>query len=459
MLPAKTMTADVAQGPRARRLQAAESASRLLAEAGIDQTRQVDVFGLCEQVGLWLAFRPLDGLLGSYLPEGSGGVLITTQRPVSIQRYTAAHELGHWRLLHGLGPSFDTEEQVLGDTPDESEQLAQVFAASLLMPPPLVFGTLARLGGAGRDLSPADAYMVAREAGVSYEAAVRQLANLDAISDVKADELLRIRPLKIKTTIGRGRRPLVGTADVWPVDEKWHGYQLTVHADDELVISLPENRSTGYRWFFEGLAPSRNPTPEPPTVQTAEPSDRLAAFGDSEGLVGLVDRIGGTHGPERTRAPRAAIDIARAAGSARPKPAVELSGAMTLVGDRYMTARAPEMSGRDARRKRLSRLGNAASGTEAEPRIGGTGRRILNVRLHRPGPAALRLKHQSAFGSCHDEIDGFALDVDVKPRRRGMSIDQLLTARDSEWAEPIRERQRTYAGLDPQPHTSSRETR
>ena len=175
---------------RARRLEAAESASRLLAEAGVDQTRQVDVFGLCEQVGLWLAFLPLDALLGSYLPDGAGGALITTQRPITVQRYTAAHELGHWRLHHSRGPVFDTEEQVLGDTPDENEQLAQVFAASLLMPPPLVFGTLRRLSATG-DVSTSDAYTVARESGVSYEAAVRQLQNLEVIDSRRANALLR----------------------------------------------------------------------------------------------------------------------------------------------------------------------------------------------------------------------------------------------------------------------------
>ena len=35
-----------------RSLQAAEAASRLLTEAGVDQTRRIDVFGLCEQLGL-----------------------------------------------------------------------------------------------------------------------------------------------------------------------------------------------------------------------------------------------------------------------------------------------------------------------------------------------------------------------------------------------------------------------
>ena len=86
---------------------------------------------------------------------------------------------------------------------DESEQLAQIFAAALLMPPPLIYGVLERLNTAN-GVSPQHAYTVAREAGVSYEAAVRQLANLGVISRFESYELLKVRPLKIKTGIGWG---------------------------------------------------------------------------------------------------------------------------------------------------------------------------------------------------------------------------------------------------------------
>lgn len=58
-----------------------------------------------------------------------GGVLVTTQRQIPLQRYTAAHEIGHWRLDHGHGLALDGEEHVLGDTPVEREQLAQVLAS------------------------------------------------------------------------------------------------------------------------------------------------------------------------------------------------------------------------------------------------------------------------------------------------------------------------------------------
>lgn len=446
-------------GPKERRLQAAESANRLLMEAGIDQSRRVDVFGLCEQLGLWLAFLPLDNLLGSYLPEGSGGALITTQRPVSIQRYTAAHELGHWRLHHDRGPILDNDEQVLGHTQDESEQLAQIFAAALLMPPPLVYGTLERLG-VEDDVSPVHAYTVAREAGVSYEAAVRQLANLNVISGFEAGELLRTRPITVKTEIGRGQRPAVGTADVWPVDEQWHGQRLRVHADDEVVVALPENRSTGYRWFFAGHEPCRELAPEPSMLQPAGAPGQLDL---SEDAASFAARMRQGRGSKSARVPRAAVDLAREAGSETSYEAVEIDGGSILVGDRYVTSRVPEASSRGARRARLARLADTVSSAapwnleamEAAS-VGGTGRRILTVRFHRPGPAQLRLRHRSAYAAVDDEIGRYALDVDVAPRRRGLSIEQLLTAQDSEWANHVREREGAYASSDREPDSSPR---
>ena len=145
----------VYQGPGwQRRIAAAESANRLLDETGVDQTRQIDVFGLCEDLGLWLVFLPLDNLLGAYVPEGVGGIMITTARPVSVQRFTAAHELGHWRMDHGHGLALDGAEHILGRSPLEAEQLAQFFAANLLMPPPLVYGVLERSAIDGGPVRP-----------------------------------------------------------------------------------------------------------------------------------------------------------------------------------------------------------------------------------------------------------------------------------------------------------------
>ena len=70
----------------------------------------VDVFDAILRLDVALLLRPLDGLLGAYLREPAPGVLVTTQRPLSVQRFTAAHELGHVRLDHR--PSLDDENML-----------------------------------------------------------------------------------------------------------------------------------------------------------------------------------------------------------------------------------------------------------------------------------------------------------------------------------------------------------
>lgn len=293
-----------------RSLQAAESAGRLLAELNVDASRQVDVFSMCEDLGLWLTFLPMDGLLGAFVPEGAGGVFITDRRPITVQRYTAAHELGHWRLEHGHGLALDGEEHVFGANASERERLAQVFAASLLMPPPLILSLLVRIGVGDHDpVGPKEAYFVAREVGVSYEAAVRQLHNLQVITAADATALLDVRPLAVKSELAGGRRPVDGYADVWPVDEAWNNHLVTLRADDEVVISLPENRSTGYRWMFDDEVTEVVPAPEPPPFISSAPYTRSIAGG-------VGDFLRAARSTEPGPAPSAALDRARQVSAA-----------------------------------------------------------------------------------------------------------------------------------------------
>ena len=411
-----------------RRLKAASSASRLLVEAGVDQTRQVDVFGLVESLGLWLAFFPLDGLLGAYLPEGKGGVLITTERPVPIQRYTAAHELGHWRLDSGHGVALDTESDVLGPTDIERETLAQVFAGALLMPPPLVHSILSRRNATS--LGPLDVYTVARESGVSYEAAARQLYHLDRITEHQLRELLKVQPLKVKRAMGAGRRPVVGVADVWPVDMAWRDQQLSVRTDDEIIISLPEDRSTGYRWSIATTdpLPGRAATlPPPPFADTELPGWAELAMADPTTT-------------QRRKPPTQAVDRARQPTTTkRPAPLPIAGGRATLVGDAYVADGTSQvMSDSAIRSRRLARLG-ASKALEAVQDVhdekfvvGAVGRRVFGIRLEEPGETELRLVLRNEYGDV-DSVDEYRITAVVEARRGGFNIDQLSDGDDG-WA-------------------------
>jgi len=442
--------------PWQRSLQAAESAGRLLDELGLDATRQVDVFSMCEDLGLWLTFMPLDGLLGAFVPEGSGGVLITDRRPITVQRYTAAHELGHWRLEHGHGLALDGEEHVFGTTPHERERLAQIFAANLLMPPPLVLSLLARIGvGDDVPVGPRDAYFVAREAGVSYEAAVRQLANLQVITAADATLLLppNVRPLMVKSELAGGRRPVYGYADVWPVDEAWNDQVLSLRTDDEVVLSLPENRSSGYRWMFDNEVTEVVPFPEPPPF-----ADQPSSTTETDTAQRFV---ASARTARRGRAPSAAIDRVRhlpADDAASSVPERTLPGGAAVVGDSYLAGRhgTPQRP-RDTRRARLAVATGDNDAVSApvqsdqpgagvpEPRSGpeeliaATGRRLLGVRFVEAGPKTLHLQHRSPYSDA-PAVEEYVLHALVEPRREGFSIDQLVEDREEPWVGPVRDR-------------------
>jgi hypothetical protein len=421
-----------------RRIQAAESANRLLDEVSVDQSEQIDVFGMCEDLGLWLAFLPMDNLLGAFVAEGVGGVLVTTQRPISLQRYTAAHEIGHWRLDHGHGLALDGEEQILGATLVEREQLAQLFAGNLLMPPPLVFGVLERLGVGGQSLAPEHAYALAREAGVSYEAAVRQLTNLEVITPAHAAALRRRRPLQVKADLALGRRPISGYADVWPVNEDWNDQLLTLRVEDEVVISLPENRSTGYRWMLPDEHQVAAASPPPPLVQ---PDPKIV---DPKAIVALrarLEKAGATSRVART--PGALLDRLRAV---TPTPAREPHVAdAEVVGDEYVPARAPWLPPRQARRHRIDQASapndstSSPSSDREAPVVAATGRRVLSVRFARPGPVMFRLRYQSPYND-HAPVEEYVVRTLVEPRRVGFSVDQLATDADESWTTQVRER-------------------
>ena len=68
---------------------------------------RIDVFDTIVRSGVPLLFKPLDGLLGVFINDPIPGVMVTTKRGLSIQRFTGAHELGHCTFGHH--PSLDDE--------------------------------------------------------------------------------------------------------------------------------------------------------------------------------------------------------------------------------------------------------------------------------------------------------------------------------------------------------------
>ena len=245
--------------PREAILSGANEANRLHAElsseASITNRRgPVDVFGALLKSEAMLIFRPLEGLLGACFSEPSRGVIISTHRPLSVQRFTGAHELGHVVMHHPL--STDGEEILKGQSAQKSimEVQANAFASAFLIPYWLLV-LHARTQGWDRE-SVKDStivYQLSLRIGASYEATAIALKTHDLIDAGTLAQLRAVQPKTIKQKLLPGYEPENWYRDVWALTEKDENAVVEGQPGDLFLFCLNEKSGSGYLWDIETL--------------------------------------------------------------------------------------------------------------------------------------------------------------------------------------------------------------
>jgi len=255
------------QAVRTARLRGAKEAHRilLLAEAR-DRLKanndHIDVFSILAELDVVVLFRPLQGLLGAFIRGGDApGVLISTKRPLSVQRFTAAHELGHAVMNHR--PSLDSEEVLrraeageVTRTPSGfaswlQEVEAESFAGELLMPRWLILHHAKRQNWGLLDLSsPAVIYQLSLRCGTSYQATVNALQRNRLISATAAQKAGRVAPQKIKAAIRTNPEWANGWANTWRLSSFDSGVPIAVEVGDLIAVTLQHRAGAGYLWEF-----------------------------------------------------------------------------------------------------------------------------------------------------------------------------------------------------------------
>ena len=222
----------------------------------------IDVFNASVALGLPLLLRPLKALLGAYLPHPIPGVLVTTERPLSIQRFTAAHEVGHFCLQHL--PSLD-DETILRRMampnapggPNMQETEADAFAVGFLMPRWLVEWHCQRQGWLARDLAaPLNVYQLSLRLGASYEATTWTLQRFNLIAADIGQTLRRMQPRTIKAALLQDHRPSDYRGDVWLLTERDGETRIDGSRNDHFVLRLNEHSGGGYLWNIDQLKAS-----------------------------------------------------------------------------------------------------------------------------------------------------------------------------------------------------------
>ncbi|HEX4033590.1 MAG TPA: ImmA/IrrE family metallo-endopeptidase [Solirubrobacteraceae bacterium] len=210
-------------------------------ELELDSFERIDIFEALVQDGLKVVFRPLHGVAAFYEPPrqtASAGVLINSQHPLALQRYSAAHEYGHHVFNHGRQIERDSELGVKRGTMTQEERLAEAFAAWFLMPPEAARAALARLG-IERPATPRDAYALGLRLGVSYKAVCTHLPSLKLASASAARAWAELALKAIKQELTGTPPPGGWQNDVWRLTGADGEAPLTARCGDRLLLNLP----------------------------------------------------------------------------------------------------------------------------------------------------------------------------------------------------------------------------
>jgi Zn-dependent peptidase ImmA (M78 family) len=217
----------------------------------------VNVFGTIVNAKIPLVFKPLDGLLGAYLTKPAPGIIVTTKRPLSVQRFTGAHELGHAMMHHE--PSLDDEAIITrAESPnaiyDSRETAANTFATDFLLPRWLIITQMTRHRWTMNSLTDARiVYQLALRAGTSFEATTIALLRHRLITDSVFARLRQTTLKDIKQSLLEGQSLENWYPDIWLLTEADEGTFIQGDARDVFVVRLQEHSAAGYLWDIEDL--------------------------------------------------------------------------------------------------------------------------------------------------------------------------------------------------------------
>ena len=233
-------------------------ATRLHAQLGspkrLHTDGNVDVFGVIVRMKLGLVFRPLKGLLGAYLPGDNPGILVTTERPLSIQRFTGAHELGHFFMKHqgSLDDNSVIERSPFAKGYEPVEVAANSFAAAFLMPRWLLEHHAEKQHWTRSNFAETHTiYQLSLRVGTSYQATCWGLQQQGVLNIRDAKLLADIEVKGLKKQLLGERTLQSWHGNVWVLTEKDQGTLICGEPHDVFIVRLKEQSGAGYLWDLD----------------------------------------------------------------------------------------------------------------------------------------------------------------------------------------------------------------
>ncbi len=236
-------------------LKATREAASILARFPVGHRASFDVVGASTELGLPLLFRPLKRLWGAFIAVDDGlfGAIVTTAVDLPVQRFTLAHELGHYVLGHGTSLDDNQTISFAGRLSPRShpieERAADTFASELLAPRRLMLAAAQRHGWTKDALAePVNVYQMALRLGVSFQAACWGLASQRVISRERASDLQGHPVKSLKRALAPAALITNAWANVWRITPADTGSLIEAGPDDLFAMHLSDQASAGFLW-------------------------------------------------------------------------------------------------------------------------------------------------------------------------------------------------------------------
>lgn len=219
---------ELAQAAAARAMKVRDRANYSLHSA-------INVYDLCERLGVSVFFHDIPSMEGLYMPEARPRpvIIISSLRPAGRRAMTCGHELGHHQFQHGRQWDELVEDRDQSRRFDPDEFQADVFSACLQMPRSGVSHAFATRGLNPEKCRAEEIFMLAGLFGVSYAAFVTHLERtLDLIGMKRASRLAAKKPHELRETLLGRPCP----QNLFVVDLFWEDRAVDAEVGDSLIF-------------------------------------------------------------------------------------------------------------------------------------------------------------------------------------------------------------------------------
>lgn len=236
-------------------LRAVNEASKLVRRFDDEARTSFDLYAVIKHLDIPVIYRPLENLWGGAVSVGDQhGILLKSDLPLHLQRFTLAHEIGH--IVLGHENQFDREVGFNQRSRNPGnrrivEIATDTFASELLAPRSLIQRNANDQGWGTSDLqNPNIIYQLSLRLGLSFEATCWSLVEQSLLDRAIAEEYVD------QADIVKEAKNYFAPADVtrsswdhvWYLTEGDSENRLETDQEDIFVFQLEEKSSSGYRW-------------------------------------------------------------------------------------------------------------------------------------------------------------------------------------------------------------------